>query len=396
MMRPLLCALLLLMPLSAQALSIEGEVRWQGQLTQKETVRVEPGATLIIAPGTTVTFTGGILEVAGQLQATRARLTGKNWEGIVLKGTDSKTHLLDCTIEGAKTGIQVLGGAPRLDGVRVTGNQVGMELRQKTQTQISRCSFSGNAKVGLFVKDGSSPSVTKSRFEGNGKFGAYLFGSAPLEFSNNLFLNNATGVMVTHFGSEPVLRNNRFENNATAIQVDRAARPLLAGNTFSNNGTGIQLSRRSDPKIEGNRLSGNQIGIFVSYSSYPQIQSNDLDGNAKALVLDHQSSSWDEANGAAAREEEASRGAFGKTPRQSVSESDRRPRAMNATVEATGNWWGHKGTQELVRIGPTGNPSFIVDGRDNPTFTDNGVAYPLDKVRFSPWSSGPTTKGTIK
>lgn len=395
-MRRLLCLALLLLPLPALALSLSGEVHWRGQLTQREMIRVEPGARLIIAPGTTVTFTAGGLEVAGELQATGARLTGHDWEGVMLKGTGPETFVRDCTIEGAKTGIQVLGGAPRLEAVTVSGNQVGMELRQNTAAQMSRCIFRENIKVGLLLKDGVTPAVTGCRFENNGKFGAYLFRSAPREFRDNLFRANATGLMVTHFGSDPVIQNNRFENNATGIQVDRAARPLLTGNTLSGNQTAIQLARRSDPRIEGNRLRDNRTGIFVSFSSYPRIQGNDLEGNQQALVLDHQSSSWDEANGESARAGEAGRGAFGQAPKQEISEADRRPKALNGSVDARGNWWGCEQTRELERIGAKGNPSFILDGRDNPTFVDGGKAYPLDKVLFSPWLAAPATKGKIK
>lgn len=387
---------LLLLPLPAQALSLTGEVRWRGRLTQSEMVRVEPGASLTIEPGTTITFNGGGLEVAGKLQASDARLSGRDWEGVILKGTGADTRLSNCTIEGAKTGIQVLGGAPRLEAVTVTGNQVGMDLRQNTAALLSRCIFRENAKVGLLLKDGVIPAVTGGRFENNGKFGAYLFRSAPREFRDNLFRGNATGLMVTHFGSDPVIQGNRFEHNTTGIQVDRAARPLLTGNLLSGNQTAIQLSRRSDPRIEGNRLQDNRTGIAVSFSSYPRIQGNDLDGNQQALVLDHQSSSWEEANGESAREGEAGRGAFGQTPKQTVSEADRRPKVLTGTVDARGNWWGSERTLELERIGARGNPSFIVDGQDNPSFVDGGIAYPLDQVLFSPWLAAPATKGKIK
>ena len=54
-----------------------------------------------------------------------------------------------------------------------------------------------------------------------------------------------------------------------------------------------------------------------------------------------------------------------------------------------GNWWGEKGTAELLRIGSKGNPDFILDGRDLPMFVDAGKSYPLDRVKFVPWSKQP-------
>ena len=322
-MRSLLILTLLLVPLQAGAVTLKGTVYWRGTLSQSETVRVEPGATLIIEPGTTVTFSKGGLEVAGRLTAAGATLKGRDWPGVTLKGTGRDTHLRDTTIEGAATGILVLGGEPQLEGLILRGNQVGMELRQKTAAVVSRCRFRQNARVGLFLKDGATPVVTGNHFENNGKYGAYLFRAEPREFSGNTFLGNATGLMISHFGSNPAVRGNRFENNGTAIQVDRAARPQLSGNTLLDNETGMHLSRRSDPGITGNLLRGNRTGIHIAFSSYPRIQGNDLGGNQTSLVLEHQSSAWELANGAAARQAEAAHSAFGSSPRQTVSEADR-------------------------------------------------------------------------
>lgn len=385
-MRLFLLLFLLLLPTSVSALSIGGTVRWKGNVTLTETVRVEPGGVLIVEPGTTVTFTGGSLEVAGRLEATKATFRGK-WQGIVLKRTDAGTRLSDCTVEGAATGLQVIGGSPRLERLTLAGNQVGMELRQKSEARVSGCRFRGNAKVGLFIKDGATPAVTGNVFEKNGKFGAYIFKSSPKDFSGNVFSENPTGVMISHFGSDPTIEGNRFEGNRTAISVDRAARPRLAGNILKGNGTALHLARRSDPEVEGNRFAGNTTGIVVSYSSYPTVRENDLEGNGIALVLEHQSSVYEKANGAAKRQEEAGRATFGGAPRQSVSEADRKPRSLNGTVDVRENWWGEEGTRELARIGAAGNPTFIRDGRDDPTFSEKGKDYPLDKALFTPWST---------
>ncbi len=53
---------------------------------------------------------------------------------------------------------------------------------------------------------------------------------------------------------------------------------------------------------------------------------------------------------------------------------------------------GEGGTAELMKIGTTGNPSFIYDGRDQCTFVDAGEEFPLDKVAHAPWSTVPLTE----
>lgn len=387
-------ALLLLLPFPASALTLAADTRWEGKVACPDTVRVEPGATLTIAPGSTVTFAAGRLEVAGRLVATGVRFSGKGWEGIILKGCDAATVLRDCTIEGAATGVFAGGGAPRLEGLTLTGNEVGVELKQKTAATVNGCLFRGNTKVGLFVKDDATPSVTGNRFEGNGKYGAYIYRAQPAAFSGNVFTGQATALMISHFGSDPKIAGNRFERNEMGILVDRAARPQLVGNLVAGNGTGVKLYRRSDALVEGNRLEQNKVAIAVAYSSYPRIRGNDFAGNGTALLLEFQSSTWERERGSDAREAEvAGRGAFGQTSRIEVTEEDRRPRQLSATVEARDNWWGEAGTAELTRIGAQGNPSFIRDGRDEPTFVDGGKSYPLDRVMFAPWSDRPLTAG---
>lgn len=378
----------------AAPLTLEGTTCWHGDRTFAEQVRVNPGAVLIVERGATITFTTGGLEVAGRLQADGVRFTGRNWKGIALKGTDGGTRLTNCRIEGAATGVKVSGGAPELEKLTLTGNQIGMEVRQSAAI-VRDCLFRDNAKVGLMVKDTATPEVTGCRFEQNGRYGAYLFRATPRIFAGNRFTGNPTGLMITHFGSDPAIVDNRFEQNDTGITVERAARPLLAGNLLLDNGTGIRLSRRADSRIEGNRLAGNRLGIEVAYSSYPRIRGNDLEENAIALALVHQSAAWEEANGSAVRQAEASRGAFGQAPRREVTEADRRPRQLAAAVDARENWWGSAAGSELARLGENGNLSFLHDGRDTPTFTEEGKSYPLDRVLFAPWSPAPLTRGKI-
>ena len=175
--------------------------------------------------------------------------------------------------------------------------------------------------------------------------------------------------------------------------VDRAARPVLQGNLLRNNQTGIYLYRRSDPQITGNRLERNEVGILVAYSSYPQISGNDFLDNGLAMKLEYQSSSWEAAKGAAAREGEvATRSAFAGQGMRTVTETERQAHNLDGKVLAAGNWWGDAGTRELARTDAGGNPSFIHDGRDQATFSEGGADYRLDRVVFAPWSTAPHTE----
>ncbi len=389
----LLIILLLLWSMPATALVVDKDTLWTGEQTFTEDVRVLPGVTLTVAPGSMVHFDRARLEISGRLVAREAEFSGTNWDGLTLKGNDATTRLSDCVIKGAATGILVQGGAPVLERLLLSGNKVGIALRGKAAGKVSNCRFVDNHKVGLFLKDDSTTAVVDCHFEDNSRYGAYLYHAQPQTFQGNTFVNNAIGLMVAYHGSDPEVSDNRFEKNEIAIQVDRAARPVLRGNLLRGNQTGLYIYRRSDPLVTGNRIEENGIGLLIAYSSYPVVEGNDFIANKMAIELEFQSSAWEAQRGADARAgETSSRSAFSGQGMRSVTEDDRRAKSLDGTVNAKGNWWGDAGTAELVKIGEAGNPSFIHDGRDQTIFIDDGKDFPLDKVVHVPWSDVPLTE----
>jgi parallel beta-helix repeat protein len=375
----------------AAALSLSEDTHWQGQLSFAETVRVQTGVTLTVESGAEVHFEAGALDVAGTLQARDARFYGERWQGIILRGG---ADLLErCAISGAETGVQVMGGAPRLIDVRVEGGTTGIELRRRSRAQLSGCTIRDQAEVGLFGKEDSAPRVERCLFEKNGRFGVYLHRSVPQLFSDNRLVDNPVGLMVAWYGTDPEIRNNEFEQNGIAIKVDRAAQPLLAGNRIHGNETGLLLSRRADARVRRNLVRDNRIGIQVEYSSYPIIRENDLAGNGTALVLHHQSSAWEKTNGEAMRKTQSfARGPFNRNA-AGGKEAAPPPAVLTGTVDARRNWWGEDATAQLQANQGRGNQIFIHDSRDEPFFEDGGVNYPLDRVEFAPWREGPVFPG---
>lgn len=392
MKKVLVLCLLLFCAAPTWALTLSRDTTWQGQREVREGVRVEAGVTLTILPGSKITFSGGQMEVAGRLLADDVDFNGSGWGGIVLKGCDNTTRIRNCRIEGAKTGIFVGGGAPRLEGTILQRNEVGIELKQQSAATISGCRISENRKVGLFIKDESTPDVSRCTVSRNGKYGIYIYRALPARLTENTFAENDTGLMISNAGSDPLIQGNLFTKNKTAILVDRAARPVLMENILRDNQTGVRLYRRADAEITGNRFEKNNEALSIAYSSYPHIGGNDFIANRRALFLEFQSSTWEKNNGSTVRESEAeSRGAFGQSNGHAAdAEARRRPDTeLNGTVDARHNWWGEEGSHELTRIGTKGNPTFIHDGRDTPTFVDGGKEWPLDQVTFAPWQNSP-------
>ncbi len=386
MIRLLLILLCLASPVAAESLS--GIVRWEGEKTIKEMLRVESGAELTIASGSVIHLQRGGLEISGRLIVSGVTFEGSGGNGIILKNSDASV-IEKSTLRGFRTALEVFGGAPQLHQLKLEENEVGIELRQKSAAAISDCRFNNNHKVGLFVKDESTPQVTGNTFSGTGRFGAYLYRATPRLFSGNRFEKNATGLAISHYGSDGEIISNHFYGNEVGILVDRAARPTLRENTLSQNTIGLRLEKRADAEIHGNRLSRNETAIFVAFSSYPQIHGNDLAENGMALKLEHQSSTWERERGSSMRQQKSrSGGVFaGRQGGSEVTESMRAPQEMDGTVDARNNWWGDVGQKELKGLPGEGNPTFIFDGRDVATFSEGGKDYPLDTVRFSPWLS---------
>lgn len=386
--------LLLTQPATARVISTVE--RWQGEVIVDEPLRIAPQGTLIITPGTQVVASAGI-EVAGRLQADGAELKGEDWPGLTLKGVGPETTLSGCRISGASTGITVIGGAPLLSGLLVAENRVGIELRQKSRATVENSLFRGNTRVGLFLKDEVSARIRNNRFEQQGKFGAYIYRSQPVEFRDNSFSENPTGLMIAHFGSNPLIEKNDFTDNQTGILVDRAAKPRLSANHFMKNAIGVDLFRRADPAILRNLFQGNQRALRIRYSSYPRIEKNDFVDNGKALVLAYQSSRWEEQKGREVRKERVgTQGAFGGRKKKQVTEEQRRARGLDGMVDARNNWWGKVETDQLTSLNKEANLEWIADGQDTPTFIDAGKSYPLDRVRWFPYSPHPWTEGDMK
>ncbi|WP_169513275.1 right-handed parallel beta-helix repeat-containing protein [Geopsychrobacter electrodiphilus] len=371
----------------AEARIIRGLEHWQGVVRLSESLHVEKTGRLILAPGTHVQSNFEI-EVSGVLQATDAAFSGEDWPGLVLKGTGPETKLMNCRFSGAQTAITVIGGAPQFSRLTLENNRIGIELRQKTAALVENSTFRKNNRVGLFLKDGTTATVKGNLFTQQGKFGAYIYRAKPAVFAGNRFTENPTGLMISHYGSDPLVFNNSFEGNSLGIMVDRSANPRVQKNVFDANVTAIKLYRRSDPLIEKNQFQRNHQAIHISFSSYPQIHYNDFISNGKALVLEFQSSTWETQKGASARQKQISgQGAFGGQKQGQVTEEQRRARNLDGTIDARQNWWGTTETHELLKLGAAANLPWIVDGKDTPFFEESGQEFPLDQVRWSPYGS---------
>ena len=136
-------------PLSLSAEVITADISWRGAVELNEDILVLAGVTLTIEPGTIVTvlpaentridpeyvshqteiLVRGKVVVKGKTEnrvifQARDEEEGSKWAGLIVD--NGEVSLVNVTISGADTGINVLSGKAQLDNCRIANNQYGL------------------------------------------------------------------------------------------------------------------------------------------------------------------------------------------------------------------------------------------------------------------------------
>lgn len=186
------------------------EIVWEGRVTVREDVLVRAGQTLVVRPGTTVTFafrdddgdgTGdarivvrGGIEARGSpgapvvFAAERPGIDGAPGWGEILVEDAACACFAECRFSGAQQAVHT----------------------HRTPLIVERCRFEGNA-IGLRFT-GGPVSVHGSTFARNGT-GVRYWESSP-EITANDFAGNATAVFVREASARSVIRGNNFRDSA--------------------------------------------------------------------------------------------------------------------------------------------------------------------------------------
>ncbi|AMV72409.1 hypothetical protein JCM30471_09260 [Desulfuromonas carbonis] len=224
---------------------LTGTLHWQGEIHLVGDVLIPAGSHLTIASGTTVRVTpaeatridpeflssGTELLVRGSLEVlgtatdpVRFLADGKGdaddnyaWAGILLDQAFGSS-VEGAIIEGAETGLLVIGCSPRIEGNRISGS-----------------------RYGIIVQAGGAPNILDNTVE-NGEGGIFCWD-----------------------GARPYLKGNRIRGQAEeGIYVDRWSRPWLDRNEVTSNDLGLVLGPRDLPAdttaITGNRVDRMFLG----------------------------------------------------------------------------------------------------------------------------------------
>ena len=432
--------------------AVEKDTAWEGEVIVEKPVTVRKGATLTVRPGTVVSFAKGagltaegILIAKGSAGAPiRFVSAGENpspgdWEGIRFADTSAGSVLSRSVILGAAA-VDISGQGIEIVNCEIGKGKAGLVIRQKSSPKVTGNTIVGMSEGGIQCAQESSPLIEGNVLRSCGPFGIACDRSAvPVVRGNevsdcerglaftgvippvekNVFRENGTGIVAVGSGNRQVVRENRFEENETGFVCEQFSDPLVEGNTFTGNAAALVCFRSSSPlvrrneiagnelgiicrqlcrpRIEANEIRGNKKGIYLTLSSYAIIHGNNIHGNEVQMELGLMSSDWERktvekpVRGSAAQlTGQARKGVVGV-------EELRQFRGDNVvvpgSVDATGNWWGEKDTEEMERKGPDADIRSLVDYYDAPVHPSEGYPgeYEQDRIRYEGWKKSPMT-----
>ncbi len=422
--------------------SIGSDTVWSGTVVVEKPLKVGKGITLKVKPGATVRFKKGSgLDVEGVLKAVgskgapvtftsdEAAPAHGDWSGINFIEAGDGSALKYCRImyasavsmavcsppvenceilKGDKGLVLARKSSPVIKGnvIRemggggilcqmgsapvITGNTLercipdGVNSGQDSQPVIKGNTFTG-CDTGLTLNQ-RVPPVENNTFKGN-KGGIIIVNSGEgLVIRGNRMLENEVGIVCQQF-SKPVIEKNEISRNKQGIVCFRAASPLIRNNNIASNDEGISCIQICTPVITANNIHDNKKGVYLDLSSYALINGNNIYANTVQLELGNMSSDWERrVNNKPTRGGQAQNltmAGRGKAVAQQVGDTAE----IMGYVDATGNWWGDSGTQEMESKGQDADIKGFIDYYDVPTRTYEGYSgiYVQDKIKYAGW-----------
>jgi parallel beta-helix repeat protein len=299
-----------LSPLSrlAERTLAERAEREERALVAARTLIVGPGGYATISAavdaarnGDTILVRPGRYEESIVVEGKTIRIRGDGERDAIVVGwdqgpaftlVDTRSTLVGLTIVGGDrdawfeviVALRVTGGAPQLDGLRVTnGRGYGIVFEAGAAGAIGHSQIDGHNRAGISVDDGASPRIEENEIWANSGAGISIG-------ARNIVL---TGFRWNNAGTDPLVQANRVHDGVgPGILVWGGASPRIEENQiWANALAGIEIrGRGTDPLVRANRVhDGQNQGIFVhdgkttgivSGGASPRIEVNEIWANA--------------------------------------------------------------------------------------------------------------------
>lgn len=219
---------------------------WSGKVDITGDVVIPEGITLIIQPGTIITFTPNSSN--NDVKIPILNKLGINKCNLIVKG--------NLRIEGEKDSKVVMGE---------------LVYDVKRQTAIT---WGGMLFEGMNVN-----SIIKFTDIGYADVAVVCTGSSTLRIINSTIADNDVGVMTFDLSSPRITGNKIDGNTLLGISSYDSSFPMISHNTIKGSEVGIGCEDSSFPVIQYNRFSDNRVGILIQSRSNPATVGNTFDNN---------------------------------------------------------------------------------------------------------------------
>lgn len=239
---------------------------------------------------TAVTITGsrldGILVWGSATVEMADSVISENRLGLGLSSSAYVTgHRL--TFSGNGDGIRLSGAASALitDSTIVISQDDGIEMRDRSQIEVSGTDISNNRGGGLSLAGNALATVTDSTLSDN-EYGAKLRGAARLETTDSAFVASTMyGIRVTNT-AQLVITDSSLSENSIGISLKERTWAAITRVTIADNRmNGIELLDGATGEIYGNLINDNgQVGILSFTEALPQGSGNIMRANGVDLL----------------------------------------------------------------------------------------------------------------
>lgn len=230
-------------------------------------ISISSADTLIIEPGTTITFMGHYeLIVYGTLLSE-----GTETDSIVFTSGFIPQNANDWDR------IQFNGSASsnsKISYSRISYAYYGIDCLSNSSTQISNNNIFNNYASGIFIAGFCSPTIVNNKICDNGGSGINCRDHSSPIISNNSITNNQDRGITCAQSSSPIVHYNIINDNYTDGIGCFSSSIVLSNNTICNNNNIGTYCDYSTFELNNNIISNNDIGIYVSVNSYPSIEHN--------------------------------------------------------------------------------------------------------------------------
>lgn len=390
---------------TANAEIVSKDTVWAGDVFVDDKVIVDEGATLLIVPGTKVSFRpmpaeakkgGGRLIIFGRLIAqgtpdapilftsSAASPRPGDWEGLRFEETDQKFSRIDHSIiEYARAGINGRSSYLQVENTRLKSNQIGLIARNQLRGGLFGCIVSENT-IGVKFEQNDQLRIVGSRIESNRDSGVVYSNSSPIIQHSQVSDNGKYGISCQR-SSSPLIENNLVSGHEIGVHAEMMSSPTILHNELESNEVAISLQRISFAVIENNRIRQNSTGIYCNLGAYPHIHRNNIvDNRDFAIDLGTYMSIVVARNPPFDARAAMNLSIPDNKQSETVANNDANIHfPSEGVIDAYGNWWGQGSLKQLRSNKP--NKDLFEDGHDKADVFYRDKTYPRDRIGYAGW-----------